>query len=243
MMRRLLALLISLTAARLGALEGEWQQRASVSFDTSYVRRGIEQAGASVRPAWQLSDERWSFDVWANAPFCADDEREAAMRIGYSHDFGANLKLDWQVAHYRFERVGAEHANHATEAGVALTLPAGPGRIGVGLIRDVERRANYVEMGYAGEIALKKLGAFLNYRFFAGWVQADDVLPRSAVRVADAYSYHGVEVAVPYRVGSQTIVTLGARYAGTWGARPFWSPTGASPKAGIALNLAVSHEF
>lgn len=236
-------LIIALAAVRLGATDGEWQPRAVASFETGYVRRGIERAGASVRPELQLSDERWSFGAWLNSPFSDSDERETAMQVGYSHRLDSGLKLEVQVTHFRFDRSGVGHAAHSTEAAAGLTLPAGPGRLGFVFARDVDRRANCTEVNYAGEIALKKLGAFLNYRLFVGTVQADDVLPRAAVRLADSYTYHGIEAALPYRVGSQTVVTLGVHYAGTWGARPFWSPTGASPKGQIGLNLAVSHEF
>lgn len=236
---------VCLCAARLAAADGEWTRTAEATVESKFVRRGIERAGTSLRTAAWAANEAWKLDAWLNLPFEHARRAELGARVSYAHVLGSGVRLSAEVALFRFGDAGAGHASQTSELTAALSLPAGPGRASVSFTRDVERCADVGELSYSGEHALKNWGAFLNYRVYAGFVDATDVLPRlgSATRVADAYSYHGVDLAVPYRIGGQTVVTAGAHYAGTAGARPFWSPDGPSMGAKIWLSLAASYEF
>lgn len=243
-MRRLLVFALCSLAARLAAADGEWTRTMDATIESKFVRRGVELAGASVRPGAWIANETWKLGAWVNFPFEDGRWRELGVSAAYTHAFESGSSLGLEIAHYHWGNARDGHPAHDGEVTASLSLPAGPGRAGVKLSRDVNRRADIGELSYAGEYALKNWGAFLNYRIYAGSVEADDVLPqRAAPRVADSYTYHGVDLTLPYRIGGQTIVTAGVHYAGTNGARPFWSPNGASIGAKIWLSLAASYEF
>lgn len=242
-MRRPLVFILMLLAARLGAADGEWVRKVEAVVETKYVRHGIERAGTSLRPEAWLTDEAWKFGAWMNFPLHEGHWHELGLSAGYAHVFEAGPTLGLQVTHFHLGHAYDGHPAHTAELTVSLALPAGPGRAEFSLTRDVNRRADLAELGYEGEIALKSLGAFLNYRLYVGTQEADDVLPSWAMRVADGYTYHGVDLKLPYRVGGQTLMTAGVHYAGTNGARPFWSPDRAAPGTKIWLSLAASYEF
>lgn len=243
-MRRLLVFVGCLVAARLAAADGEWTRTVDATVESKFVRRGIERAGASVLPAAWLTNDAWKFGAWVNFPFEDARWREFGASAGYTHAFDSGAKLGLAIAHYHLGEAYAGHPAHTGEVAVSFSMPAGPGRATASVTRDVNRRADIGELSYAGEYALKNWGAFLHYRFYVGSVEADDVLPQlAAPRVADSYTFHGVDLTLPYRVGGQTILTAGMHYAGTNGARWFWSSNGASTGAKMWLSLAASYEF
>lgn len=245
-MRASFSFAFCLMAVPLIAADGDWTRGAAATAESKLVRRGIEHAGASVAPAVWLTDETWRVGVHAAVPFENASGSEFGMNASYTRALESGVKLGGEVAHVRWGDASFGHPSHTTEFAAFMSFPSGPGRVTVRLARDVERRADIGELSYAGEYALKAWGAFLNYHLYAGSVAADDVLPRSvapAPRVADAYTYHGIDLTLPYRVGGQTVVTAGVHYAGTNGARPFWSPSGAAPGAKVWLSLAASYEF
>ncbi|MBX3736949.1 MAG: hypothetical protein KF715_09690 [Candidatus Didemnitutus sp.] len=244
-MRRLIALVLALFAARLGAADGEWTRSVDGTIESKFVRRGIERAGASVRQGAWLANEEWKFGAWVNVPFTARRWSEFGVLAAYTHTFGeSGPTLGLQVTHYHLADAYEGHPAHAGEVAASFSFPAGPGRVTASVTRDVSRRADMGELGYGGEYALKDWGAFLNYRLYVGAVEADNVLPElGGPRIEDSYSYHGIDLTLPYRIGGQTVVTAGLHYAGTDGARPFWSPGEASPGGKIWFSLAASYEF
>jgi hypothetical protein len=243
-MRRAFILLLLAPIMRLMAADGEWTRTIETTVASRDVQRGIERAKASVRPAGWLTDETWRFGTWLNLPVENTRGREFAVLAGYTHTFGSDVRAGLEVTHYFLGDTRDGHPSHTGEVAAIFSLPAGPARLGASVARDVNRRADIGELSYAGEYALKNWGAFLHYRFYVGAVEADDVLPqRSAPRIEDSYTYHGVDLAVPYRIGGQTVLTAGVHYAGTTGARPFWSPIGARPGDKVWFTLAASREF
>lgn len=243
-MRRVLALLLCLLAARVGAADGEWVRSVDATLESKFVRRGIERAGASVRPGAWLTDEAWSFGAWVNLPLAQGRWRELGVSAGYTHTFERGAAVGVRITHYHLGDAYDGHPAHTGEVTASVALPLGPGRATASFTRDVNRRADIGELSYAGDYALKAWGAFLHYRIYGGSVEADDALPQlPGVRVEDAYTYHGLDLTLPYRIGGQTVLTAGGHYAGTSGARRFWSPNEATPGGRIWFSLAASYEF
>jgi hypothetical protein len=245
-MRAAFSFVFCLVVMPLIAADGDWTRGAAATIQSKFVRRGIERAGASVSPAIEFTDDTWSLGAQAAVPFENAGRSQFDLSVGYAHALDSGAKLGFEVGHFRFGNATMGHPSQTTEFAALLSFSAGPGRTTMRFGRDVERRTDIGELSYAGEYALKAWGAFLNYHLYIGSVAADDVLPRrlaSVPRIADSYTYHGIDLTLPYRVGGQTIVTAGVHYAGTDGARPFWSPSGASPGAKVWLSLATSYEF
>lgn len=245
-MRASFSLAFCLVAAPLIAADGEWSRGAEATVESKFVRRGIERAGASVAPAVWFTDEAWSLGASATVPFEKANRSEFGVNAGYTYSLEPDVKLGVEVTHFRYSNALSGHPGQTTELAASVSFSSGPGRTTLRFARDVERQADIGELSYAGEYALKAWGAFLRYRLYAGSAQADNVLPRlpaPAPHVSDSYTYHGIDLTLPYRVGGQTIVTAGVHYAGTNGARPFWSPSGAAPGPKVWLSLAASYEF
>lgn len=233
-----------LAAVPLLAADGDWTRQADVSVDSKLMRRGIERAGATVTPVVRLADGSWKFAAQLAMPFEAASRSELGLSAGYTYATESGVSCGWEVAHFQFGDAPLGHASRATELTVSLSLPAGPGRLVASFTHEVDQGANIGELSYAGEYALKSWGAFLNYRVYLGSVRAEDALPDLlAPRVGDSYAYHGLDLTLPYRIGGQTVLSAGVHYAGTNGARPFWSPGEASPGGKVWVSLAASYEF
>lgn len=233
-----------LAVARIIAADGEWTRVVESSVDSKYVRRGIERAEASVRPAAWLGNEAWRLGAWVDYPLEEARWHEVGMTAGYAHTCESGVQIGFEVTHFHLGGAEGGHPSHTAEVAASVSWVLGPGRVTASLARDVNRRADLGEVAYAGAYPLSSWGAFLNYRLYVGSVEADDVLPqRSAARVEDSYVYHGLDLTLPYRVGGQTVLTAGLHYASTQGARPFWAPSGAVPKGQAWISLAASYEF
>lgn len=243
-MRASLILVFCVAAAPLLAADGDWTRQGEVSLVSRLVERGVERAGAAITPAARVTDERWKLAAQVATPFDAARRTELGLSGGYSYALESGARFGVEVAHHRFGGAPAGYPSRETELTASLSLPVGPGRCLTTLTRDIDRRADIGELSYAGEYALKSWGAFLNYRVYLGSVHAENVLPElAAAWVADSYTYHGVDFTLPYRVGGQTVLAAGVHFAGTDGARPFWSPSGPSPGGKIWFSLAASYEF
>lgn len=243
-MRRAMITAFCLLAARVVAADGDWVRTVDATVESKFVRRGIERAGGSVRPGAWLSDGAWKLGASLNLPFTRSEAHELAMMAGYTHAFDSGLQFGLEVTHFHFGDAQLGQPSHTAEVAATASFAVGPGRAMATLARDVNRRADIGELSFSGEYALKNWGAFLGYRVYVGAVEADDALPQlPPPGVEDSYSYHGADLTLPYRVGGQTVLTAGVHYAGTVGARPFWSPDGAAPGVKFWVSLAASYEF
>lgn len=243
-MRRWFFFSLALVASCLADAAEDWSQGWDGEVASSYVRRGIERAGPSIAPEVWLKNDNWTLRAWAALPAERASRTELGASAGYSYTWDSGAKIEFALAKFHFGGAVSGQPAQTTEATAALSFSVGPGRLRVGYTRDLQRRADIGEVAFAGEYALKRWGAFLNYRFYAGTIAADDVLPEgSTLKVADAYSYYGLDLTLPYRVGGQWVLTPGLHGAGTEGARPFWSPNSAAPGGKIWASLSVSYEF
>lgn len=245
-MRRPLFLLcwvVPVLARAAWPFDGEWTRTVEARADAKFVHHGIERAGPSVRPAAWLETEGLRLGSWMTFPLDDTRSHEFALVANVWHTFSTGTKLELDVTHYHLRDARDGHPGHTAELTLTVAHPCGPGRIEASYLRDVNRDAELGELAYAGEWALKSWGAFLHYRVYAGNKSAHDVLPHLRPAVRDAYSYHGADLSVPYRIGGETVVTAGVHFAGTVGARPFWSPIRAASGAKFWVSLVATHTF
>jgi hypothetical protein len=95
-----------------------------------------------------------------------------------------------------------------------------------------------------GEIALKQLGAFLEWRAQVGQARAGDLRPAAASPAnSDAYTYAGAEIRLPYRLGVHTTVTASAGLTAARGQSEFWSPIQRSGGVAGWGGLGLSFDF
>ncbi len=240
----LLLLALPGVASAAWPLDEEWTRRIEAKGLTRFVHHGVERADESVQPAAWLVSESLQFGTWANFPLNDTRSHELALAAAYTRWFENGTAVEFAVTHYHLRDARAGHPGHTAELSLTLSRSIGPGRVEATYLRDVKRQADLGEVAYAGEWALKSLGAFLNYRAYLGAKAAADALPNlPGPKVADSYTYFGADLTVPYRIGGATIVTVGVHYAGTKGARPFWSPIAAPVQAKLWATLAATYEF
>lgn len=223
--------------------DGEWTRTIEARADSRFVHHGIERAGPSVRPAAWLETEGLRLGSWMTFPVDDTRSHEFALVANAWHTFSTGTKVEFDVTHYHLRDARDGHPGHTAELTLTIAQPIGPGRVEASYLRDVNREGEVGELAYAGEWPLKTLGAFMHYRFYVGAKSARDVLPHLRPAVRDGYSFHGADFSVPYRIGGETVVTAGLHFAGTVGARPFWSPVRASSGAKVWCSLAASRSF
>ena len=240
----LLLLALPGVASAAWPFDEEWTRRIEAKALTRFVQHGVERADESVQPTAWLVSESLKLGTWINFPLSDTRSHEFALAAAYTHRFENGIAIEFDVTHYHLRDARAGHPGHTAELSLIFSRPVGPGRVEATYLRDVKRQADLGEVAYAGEWALKSLGAFLNYRAYLGAKSAADVLPNLPGRkIADSYTYFGADLTVPYRVGGATVVTAGVHYAGTQGQRPFWSPIGARPGSKLWATLAATYEF
>ncbi|MBA4137751.1 MAG: hypothetical protein C0518_10585 [Opitutus sp.] len=238
-------LLSLLPCAAFAVFDGDWTRKIEATALTRFMRHGVERADESFQPGVWLASESLKLGAWANFPLSDTRSHELALNAAYTHAFGdAGTTLTADVTHFHLRDARNGHPGHTAELTLALAQPAGPGRVIVSVTRDVKREADLGEIAYVGEWALRNWGAFLNYRFYVGSMSARDVLPNlPGAKIADAYTFHGVDLTLPYRIGGATVLTAGVHYAGTQGQRPFWSPINARVGGKIWATLGATYEF
>lgn len=250
MLRALRFLLVGLLPAAAGALPAwAWDEEPQVVLETGYrsgfLLRGVELAGHGAWGGVGFSSGGLRLRAEASAAFERDDAHPAILHGEYRWELADGSDLAVVGAHRRLEGTAGVYRRHATELGLKFTrtLPGGS-RLTFDLRRDPRLRAQFSELRIEHEYALTKLGAFLEWSVYAGWVDADDVLPDAAgSRRGDAHGYAGAEFRLPYRVGERTQVSASAAVSGTQGASGLWSPRGKEDGLWATLGLSVTLEF
>lgn len=249
-MSRASRLLCLLLASALVATAADWDDEPRLALETGLVSRvllrGVDLAGPSAKAEVEHALGAWRGRVgWGEAL----DSGEAGVGFvagDYTWQLGDGFALAATAVHRRFAGAPAAFGRrHSTEVGVGLrrAWPTGPTLV-LDLRHDIRLRARITELRLDGTTALTRLGAFLEWSFFAGWVEAGNVRPEAAgPRRGDSHGYAGADFRLPYRVGERLQIVAMATLAGTRGASRDWSPRGRSDGWQSALGLAVRLDF
>lgn len=251
-MRRAFSLLaLSLSAfvvAAAAAWDDELAPQFEAGFSTRAAVRGLEQAREGSFASLRVEGESFRADVSWHQSFRRGDEHLGTLGFGYDVWKGSESSaLALLVTHRRFgEAEGrGRGVEHTTEVGVRLTAtPVGAFVPSLAYFRDLRRDADIVEGRVSREFALTRWGAFLNTSFFAGWIDASDVVPgRNAPSVSDGYAYWGADARLPYRVGERTMIVLAAHVSAADGASGAWSPRPHASRTRAGLSLSLTYDF
>lgn len=250
MLRALRHLLIVFVPAAVGALPvWAWDDSPQVVLETGYrsgfLLRGIDLAGHGAWGGVALASGGLRLRAEAGAAFEHGEAHPAVLQAEYHWELADGLDLAMVGAHRRLDGAAGAYRRHATEFGLMFTRPLpGGSRLSLDLRRDLRLRAQLSELRLTHEYALTKVGAFLEWSVFAGWVDAADMLPDAAgPRRGDAHGYAGAELRLPYRIGERTLVAASAVASGTRGASRLWSPRGKDDGLRVALGLSATFEF
>lgn len=225
--------------------EDEPQTRLEGGYRSRQLLRGVVLANDGARGTAEVFYRGARLEAELAVPF-RGDSRLAHLTGSYRRAFGEDHALTALTVHRRFGgEVGSLGRRHATELGLAYsrTVTNGP-TVTLDLRRDLRLRANLTELSLAHQVALTRLGAFLEWSAFAGWVDAEDIGPDGAgPRRADAHGYAGARARLPYRVGERLQIVAEAEISGTRGADPSWSARGGDSGLRTAVGLALRLDF
>ncbi len=246
---RLLAVCLLLLGATASApawddWEDEPQTRLEGGYRSRQLLRGVVLANDGARGTAEVFYRGARLEAELAAPFRGGSSL-AHLTGSYRRAFGEGHALTALAVHRRFSGEVAPGRRHATEIGLAYsrTVTNGP-TVTLDLRRDLRLRANLTELSLAHRVALTRLGAFLEWSAFAGWVDAEDIGPDGAgPRRADAHGYAGARARLPYRVGERLQIVAEAEISGTRGADPSWSARGGDSGLRTAVGLALRLDF
>lgn len=198
---------------------------------SEHVFRGLERAGAAGRVALDGRAGAWRAGFLGIIPLDDDEPAEWRVSGGWGRGLGDNFVVRAEFAWARFSPVPLQGVRDSFEAGLSArwTLPR-EFAVVVGAYHDFRLDADTSEAALEYSLPLTRLGAYVDLRLVLGWSEGRDWRPRApGARVADAYGYFGAAAELPYRVGANTSVVLGARFSETWNARDagvFGGPNG-----------------
>lgn len=239
------AVLLCLVGTMARAQEDELKTTAGLEWSTRRIFRGVAYSRGTAQGAVELSQHGWCGRVETHAATTGGRADETDLSVSY----GAAVTEVWRLEAGAIQRwrsgLSAGAATAMTEAGLAAVWTGRDGiRPKLTACHDFKLRAEICELSLEVSQALTSLGAYAEWRFFAGWATADDLLPGVAgVRVHDAYGYYAAEVRMPYRIGAQTSIVAGAGIAGNTGQSPAWAPREQVVRTGGWLSIGVSVDF
>ncbi len=219
--------------------------QVNVAYASRSVFRGVERSADALQAGVEFSRDNLHGGLGTRQSFGGDDAREVDLHGGYRWSLDNGATVEASVAHTWFDRVPGGGVERSLETGLAATLPPVSGFTpGARYSHDFYFRADTIEVALARSTALTKLGAFLEWNFFAGWVTGRDWRPEAAgPRRRDDYGYWGAEVSLPYRIGSNSMVAAGLHYAEALGRSATNGPFGRSGNPGLWVTLGVSLDF
>lgn len=246
-MRWLLACLVFLVATVAGRAAG-WGEEPPATIDVSllseHVVRGVERAGAAARVEIAGGVGGWRARLAGIVPVARAESSEWLVAGAWGREVGERLGLSAGVTWTSFATGAREPAHDFLEfhADAAWNLPR-EFVATVSAAHDVELDATTLEAALAHSFALARWGAYLDGRAFAGWSDGRDWRRHTGRRVRDAYGYWGIAAEIPYRVGGNASVVVGAEYSALWNHEAAGSLGGPKGRRNLTGRVGVRFDF
>ena len=190
---------------------GEPVLTADFDYASRYVFRGIPHAGGSAQASVEFAANGLRAGVWTNQPFHRDDDGEVDVTAAYARQVSPELNLEFAIMSYNFTETQANLTRHSLEVGLTATLkPIAGFTPSLAVQHDFQLDSNSVQGALASSVALPRLGAYLEWSVFGGWVDTRNLRPDArGPRIGDGYGYFGGEAHVPYRIGAHSTLSVG----------------------------------
>lgn len=261
-MKRLLSALVATaltalihTGCLLPAMAGEavsrWQDDdltllATTAFASRNVYRGVERSGMAWQAELDGALRGWRGHLWYSDPFKSTEPGELLTSLGYVWTIDKTTTVEASGTHFWYiDQPIQGAASHSFESALQANWNISAFlRFGLKTSYDIRYRSQGVEVSVAQDIALKQWGTFLECRIFAGNLSGRDVLPNTTTTTTrDAYTYAGLDLRLPYRIGPHTTVAVEAHLVETSGQSPAWSPLLRGSGTRSWFSLGASFDF
>ncbi len=232
-------------AATLSAWDDEPRGAIEVGYATGVLRDGVERARDGVFARAEFAQDGWRGALALHEPFRGAEPRVVQLAAAHEWRVGEDFSIGVTAEHFRQEQAPLNSLRHSTRVGALVRWqPLGGWATELSYQRDLRLCADVSEVRLARNFALTRLGAFLEWSAFTGWLAADDARPDApGAEIHDSFGYVGMEARLPYRIGERTLIVVAAEVATTTGQATFWSPIGSRPRTRVAVQLAVTVEL
>lgn len=202
---------------------GELVLSATSGISSAYIYRGIRRASTSWQAGVNGTLDRWQGDVWMNCPFVSNQSREIQLALSYTFLRTDAVMMEVRSTGFFFaaETIGATQ-DSALEPEVQVVWDTRTAwRPAAKFAYEFRSGSQLLEASLGYEIALTKLGTYLELRFYCGKFAAGSN-PRISSEGSD-YNYWGADLRIPYRVTGHWMVIAEASLVGSNGPGQAWS--------------------
>ena len=241
----------SLTAMTAEEASSRWQSDdlslvTTTNVASRNVHRGVERSSAAWQAGLDVALYGWRGRLWYSDPFKSTEPGELRSSLRYVWALTKTVTVEASGTHFWYiDEYAKGAASHSFESALQLSWDIGGGlRFGLETSYDIRLRSLGIEASTSYDIALKKWGAFLECRLYAGNFAGKDILPDTTSETTrDAYTYWGADVRLPYRIGAHTTIVAEAHLAETHGQAQAWSPLLQGSGTRGWLSLGASFDF
>ncbi|MGA3007245.1 MAG: TorF family putative porin [Opitutaceae bacterium] len=197
----------------------DYSVSTSVDFSSEYVFRGVKDTNQAFQPSVEVDSNNFDIGVWTNQPILDNQQDEVDFYGGYKYAVNRNLSLQAVATYYwypEFNRnlpTNHDGAKDSFEPGVGVTYTIGGFSPSVFYYYDtmLENQTVQGSVGYA--LPLAKLGTELDLTGYVGASGGRDVAPGLRPYVHQSYDYYGADVSLPYKLSSNSTLTIAGHYA------------------------------
>jgi len=187
------------------------------TYTSKYIFRGIENAGNSFQPSVEVAAGDFHAGLWTNQPVVRRQSNEIDFYAGYKHRVSTALSAEVVANYYWYPEASASRGEtkNSFEVGVELTYstPAGFSP-SVYYYHDFRLESDTIQAALGYSLPLERLGASVDMSVFGGAIDARDAAPDAmGPAMRDSYTYHGVDLTVPYRLNGAATLSVGVHYA------------------------------
>jgi hypothetical protein len=244
---RVFSLLSAVCLMAGGALQAdEALATGRVGVASRLVERGVVLGGVAAVGQAEVETGAWRAALRATRPIRAGEPAETRLSLAWRGGGETGWFAELSASPYaRGAGRVAGAVKESMEVGATVGWCSSLGwRVQATALHDFRRQVRGGCVQAVREVALTRLGAFLETYGEVGWLAGDDLLPgRSGAGRRDGYGYGAAGLRLPYRVGER--VTLEASVEGglARGQSAVWSPMGRPGGWTLAAGLGVTFDF
>jgi uncharacterized protein (TIGR02001 family) len=192
---------------------------SNFAFTSEYVFRGLKVTDQAFEPSLEVDSNNFDLGIWTSQPIIRNEQNEIDIYGGYKYAVNKDLSVQAVATYYlypefnRTSPTNIDGARNSFEPGVGVTYTIAGFSPSAFYYYDVvlKQQTGLGSLGYA--LPLASLGTELDLTGYVGTVSAREATPSLKKNVHQSYNYTGADLSLPYKLASNTTLTLAAHYA------------------------------